>query len=390
MSKIDPGLYQFCTPRQEEILKAIESAGSTYKAAAELDIHRGYVQSVLNRVRMKAARMGHSPDHDMTRQVPEGYHIRGVSSLYNKDGALAAQWVKSNIDRDHTQQMLEAMVEGFRAELPQYGPAPKPRAKRDDLMVGYPIGDHHFGGLVWAAEAGGDWDLEIAQKSLLSAMACLVQASMPASSSLIAVLGDYFHYDGMQALTPTSGNLLDTDTRYPKMVRIGIMCLRGIIDMALRRHAQVHVIVEVGNHDLASSIFLMECIRVAYENEPRVSVDTSPRQFHYHRFGKNLIGTYHGHKVKPVDLPLIMATDQPEDWGATEHRTWWSGHIHHKHVHDIQGCTVESFRVLPPGDEYAYNLGYRSKREMNAITYHQEHGEVGRSKVNPKMFEEQT
>jgi hypothetical protein len=164
--------------------------------------------------------------------------------------------------------------------------------------------------------------------------------------------------------------------------------MRYTIQSALTRHGRVHVIVEIGNHDLAASIFLMECLANVYEGEPRVSVDTSPSLFHYYEFGRNLIGVHHGHAVKKItDLPLIMASDRAEAWGRTKHRHWWTGHIHQQQVHDVQGCKVESFRVLPPTDAWAHGHGYRGARSMTGIVHHVEHGEVARYSVNPAMLE---
>lgn len=202
-------------------------------------------------------------------------------------------------------------------------------------------------------------------------------------------LGDFMHYDSFVAVTPTSGHHLDADSRFPKMVRTAIRCMRYMIEGALRRHGKVHVIVEIGNHDLASSIFLMECLRNVYENEPRITIDNSPKHYHYYRFGKVLIGTHHGHGSKPEQLPLIMATDVPDLWGETEHRYIWCGHVHHtSKLKDHPGAEVESFRVLAPADAYASQKGYRSKRDMKCIVMDKSHGEIARHSVRPEMLAE--
>jgi len=152
------------------------------------------------------------------------------------------------------------------------------------------------------------------------------------------------------------------------------------------------VIVEIGNHDLSSSIFLMECLWNTYEKEIRVTIDTSPMHFHYFRFGQVLIGTHHGHGVAMDKLPLIMATDRKEDWGETTHRYWWTGHKHTRKTmvgvgaQDFSGCTVEQFRVLAATDAWASQKGYRAIRGMTSIILHKKYGEVARQNVNPEMF----
>ena len=164
--------------------------------------------------------------------------------------------------------------------------------------------------------------------------------------------------------------------------------LRYIVDGSLKRHDKVHVIVESGNHDPHSTTFLRLLLAMRYEDEPRVTVDMSPAHYHYFEWGQNLIGTHHGHGAKMDHLPGIMAADRHESWGRTRHRSWWTGHVHHQQLKDYPGCTVESFRILAAPDAYAAQKGYRSKRGMQSIVLHREHGEVARHTVNPLMFQE--
>jgi hypothetical protein len=56
-------------------------------------------------------------------------------------------------------------------------------------------------------------------------------------------------------------------------------------------------------------------------------------------------------------------------------------------VFDSQGCRVESFRILAPGDAWAANNGYRSAADMKSILLHRVYGEVGRHTVNPALLD---
>jgi hypothetical protein len=51
-------LYQFCTPRQLEVLKAVEQAGSVRAAAKILGLSRGTAMSAVEGVKRKAAQVG--------------------------------------------------------------------------------------------------------------------------------------------------------------------------------------------------------------------------------------------------------------------------------------------------------------------------------------------
>lgn len=328
------------------------------------------------------------PDSGALQPVPDGYVAKGTSTLYRPDGSIAAQWVKTTRDEARMHEMqLEAIV-ALKAELPKLAPRKASGVWRTDLMTAYPIGDPHVGMRAWGEECGGDWDLAIAERVHCAAMAELVQAAPATEQALIVNLGDLFHYDSMEAKTPRSGHMLDADGRYAKMIGVGIKIIRQCIESALTKHKTVHVINAPGNHDETGALWLSAALSHIYEREPRVTIDTSPAVFAYYRWGKCLIGVHHGHTCKADKLPGVMAADRAKDWGETEHRYWWMGHIHHASLKEYPGVSVESFNTLAAKDAYATNGGWRSRESMQAIVLHKEHGEVARSRVTPAMLAE--
>lgn len=431
-------LLQYATPRQREALELIIRYGSLKAAGALGDKSVDALYMVLVRARRNRdkhrARRGDAPEFDLTHKAAPGMVVKGtsirygpdgqvdqywnktrqegaerdevttlpdpkkivkVSTLYDNEGRVTQQWVGEKPE-DHVRERLwKQYAEELSAKMPKVRPQPAPKRSllANDLCAAYPIGDHHMGMLAWKQETTDSWDIDIAKQMLRGAVDYLLGGSPACALALIVFLGDFMHYDSFEPVTPTSRHQLDADGRYPKMVAAAIHAMRYTIESALRRHGRVHVIIEIGNHDLSSSIFLMECLKNIYENEPRITIDTSPKHYHYFRFGKVLIGTHHGHGAKMETLPLIMATDVPEDWGATSHRYIWTGHVHHSQKvaarlqKDHPGVEVESFRILAPGDAYSHQSGYRSKRDMKSIILHREFGEVGRNTVRPEMLE---
>ena len=319
-------------------------------------------------------------------EVPDGYIISGKSTLCDEHGNVKLEWIKTSLDKERQQEMFREALEAFAERLPRIKPVKPPPKTAQDLMAVYPVGDHHLGMLSWSEETGSDYDLQIGETLLSAATDHLISSVPSCNNSLLIFLGDFLHYDSFESVTPANRNILDSDTRFPKMVRAGIRSMRRMIERAAEHHGHVNVIIEIGNHDISSSIFLMECMANVYEADPRITIDTSPSHFHYHAFGKNLIGTHHGHGVKMEQLPLIMATDRPDEWGQTSFRYWHTGHVHHQNVKEIAGTLVESHRILAPQDAWAANKGYRAGRDMKAIVYHREYGEVERVKFNPEML----
>jgi hypothetical protein len=318
--------------------------------------------------------------------VPDPRSIKRTATLVDQTGKVSQQWVIEEPRAEARRQLWEEFAVALAGDIPRVAPTAGPARVSSDFCAVYPVGDHHIGMYSWAEETGGDYDLGIAESLLAQSMNHLVSSVPSCETALIAVIGDFLHYDSTRAETPLHKNMLDADGRAFKMVQVAVRALRQLINAALEHHATVHLILEPGNHDPHSTTILSVCLDAMYENEPRLIVDTSPRHFHYFEWGANLIGTHHGHGVKMEALPGIMAADQAPAWGRTVFRHWFTGHIHHKRHHDLPGCSVESLRILPPLDAHAAQHGYRSARGMVSIILHKLMGEVARYSVNPLMF----
>lgn len=389
---LDPSLRQYATDRQWELLEALEKHGAERPAGKALGVSKSLIGAAKKAVEKKAAQHGYAPDHDLRNPVPEGFRVKGYSILRDaQSGDAKLIWEKASADKEAQEQALLAALEGFKEDLPRFAPIAPPDTHQSELLTVYPIGDHHFGMLAWAEETGeADYDLSIASRLLCGAMEHLVSIGHGCEECAILVLGDFLHYDGFAPVTPTNKHLLDADSRYPKVVRAAIAALRYVVNVALKKHQNVRLLLEIGNHDPASITVIRESFAAFFEDEPRIIVDTSPRPFHCFTFGKNLIGTHHGHAVKMADLPLLFATDWPEEWGRTRHRYIHTGHVHHKQKipeKEFVGAEVESHNILAPGDAYAGNNGYRSTRSMKSIVYHREFGELDRHRITPCMLE---
>lgn len=385
----------------EDVLAAVErNGGSRVKAAAELNVGVRHVFKKLELARKRGQAVPLPPMNQTTadalmrateaahHSAPSHFHVKGVSSLVDAEGNVKQQWIKTRSDDEeaNTQALIAAVKDVF-AEAPRVKPAKAPAKSDANLLTVYPIGDHHVGMHSWAEETGNDYDLKISEDLLLGAMERLVGSAPSSELAIINDVGDYFHINDKTNRTPASGHILDTDSRYSKIVRTGVKVLRRCVDMALTRHKRVMLEIKPGNHNPDAYVVLQVALGMLYENEPRVAVTQSPAWYTYFRFGKCLIGFTHGDKSKMEGLGEIMAADRPKDWGDTLHRYWYTGHIHSRKVLEGKGWTVESFRTLAPGDGYAIGAGYRSGRDMNAIVLDKDHGEVERHRVDVSQIE---
>lgn len=333
-----------------------------------------------------AKKRGFNSKFGTSRMVPDGQKVKSISTLYAADGQVKAQWIKSTEDAERQQEIIRNVYKEMVEELPAVQPTKGPSDLNKDSMVAYTFGDPHFGMLSWAEETGENFDLDIAETIFSEGMKVLLDASPDTETGVLVNLGDFFHRDGVAAVTTRNKHLLDVDGRYAKMVQVAMRTMRYMIAAMLEKHEKVRIINAIGNHDDASAMFLSIALAHIYDNEPRISVDTSPSVFHYLRFGKTLLGIHHGHTCKLPKLPGVMATDRASDWGETQYRYWLTGHVHHQQIIEYPGCVVETFNTLAAKDEYAHSGGYRAGRNSKAMVYHKEFGEIGRTVVNVDMI----
>jgi hypothetical protein len=382
---IDPRLIEFATVRQLEYIEAIDIHGSMRKAAVAMKVSKNAVQDSMRALKKEAARKGYSPEHDLTHPVAPGQMLKGASTLY-KDGKAVIQWVKTTADHEAMEAMMREFITGLVADARGLSPSvPAPKHSDTDLLVVIPMGDPHFGLHSWQDESGEDFDLKIAEQLLNAAIDRLVDGAPPAKTAILLNLGDFFHVDN-QSNRSQSGNQLDADTRWAKVMQVGLRAMVHAVQRMLSKFETVIVRNVRGNHDTHSSFALSLAMDAFFSNNERVKVDLSPAAFWYYKFGKVLIGASHGDTCKMDKLPGVMACDKPEEWGATKFRYFMTGHIHHDEVREFPGVTVESFRTLAARDAWHSAEGYRAGRDMRCIVIHKDFGEIGRQRCDIAMI----
>ena len=373
-------------PLSEDILRqtveALQQYGTETEAAAALGLPRSTFQA---RVRTAASR-GFAPGHFESGVAP-GYAMGKVTIQRGPSGAVERTWERQSPDREAMRAAMLEVVEALKEDLPKAEAVTAPGVVNADLCNLYTFTDYHLGMYAWHNEGGADWDLAIAERTLLGAMRAMVEQSPAAHAAVINIQGDFLHTDGKLPLTPASKNILDADSRYPKIRRSAIRLIRELVRMSLERHNDVHLIIAEGNHDEEGAGWLADLFAVHYEEEPRLRVNDSDLPFYVFQWGETMLGVHHGHKVKNEQLPLLFAAQFPETWGATRRREIHCGHRHHRDEKEYNGVTVVQHPTLAARDAYAARGGWIADRAAQAITYHKRFGQVGRVMVCPEMIE---
>jgi len=266
-----------------------------------------------------------------------------------------------------------------------------PKKKPNDLLNCYILTDYHIGMLAWGEETGGDdWDIDIAEKTLVNWFKSAIDTSPDASEAIFAQLGDMMHFDSYTPVTVASGHILDADSRLQKIIRCVIRVTRQIMQMLLEKYKRVHVKWCDANHDPTSAAWMREFLVALYSNEPRVSIDNSPDTYYAYQWGKTALFFHHGHKRKVGNVDTVFAAKFREMFGQTEHNYAHMGHYHSIDVKETNLMVVTQHRTLAAADAYASKGGWISGRESSVITYHKEYGqvidgEVARVTVRPRV-----
>lgn len=310
----------------------------------------------------------------------EGMAVKGISRLVDANGNVTAEWQKYDRSKIEPTAIIEQLETAF-ANIPKSPKIAKPAKTDSDLLALYPLADLHIGLLAWGKEVEQDWDTSIALEKYKDCMERVAQGTENASEAIILGGGDLTHTDGFKPLTPQSGNFLDADTRWPKMLDAAIELLVFQIDLARQKHEKATVRILPGNHDETTAIAITYALDAWYRNDSSVIVDKDPSLFFWNRFGSTFLGATHGHAAKLTDMPLLMANRMPDDWAASSYRYVHGFHIHHKNQFSWEngGVLGETHQSPAVQDAYHFNKGYLSNRSMQSITYHKQYGEWARA-----------
>lgn len=326
------------------------------------------------------------PEPGGPSSIPEGHTVKGVSTLSDGDGNTLAQWTKTVVDAEWQQAAFQAYLDGLKDEIPREASVPPPDSTQSDLLSQYTITDSHLGMLAWHEEAGEDYDLAEAERLLRGFLSTAIAMSPPSDTAILAQLGDFLHYDGHKPLTPEHGNLLDTDTRFGKVVRVALRVLRWCARELLKKHAHVHILLADANHDPASGVWLREAFAMLFDEEPRVTVDTSASTYYAYQWGDVALFYHHGHKRGMKDVDAVFAGRFREVYGKSKHAYAHLGHRHSDEARTSHLMKIEQHETLAAKDAYAAQGGFPGGRSAKVIHYHKRFGEVSRSIITPEMI----
>jgi hypothetical protein len=307
----------------------------------------------------------------MTHSAPDGCIVKKTTTLYDGNSGVKLQWVQRALEQENLIALVKEVVDELKTDVKPLKPIKRETKQvNEDLLTLYTLSDAHIGMLAWHEDGGADWDVGIAEKTIGDAIGSLVDSTPASGIGFFAQLGDGLHSDGMVPITPAHGHVLDSDSRFPKIVRAATRIFRDAINRLLMKHDKVIVLMAQGNHDPASSVWLQVVFSVLYENNPRVEVIQSAKPYYALQHGDVMLGFHHGHTATPERLPDVFMGEFREMYGRTKQTYIHCGHRHSIKVIECNSAVVEQHRTIAARDAYSSHAGYKSGRSMTAVTYH--------------------
>jgi len=249
-------------------------------------------------------------------------------------------WLKRKVEKP-----FEIAMKNLIKTIPtfRYKEAPKFIAP-SGIALEMSIVDVHVGKLAWSLETGRkDYDTDIATRELEAVVdQNLAWASPFKPEKIFYLLGnDLMHIENYIPLTPAGHNVLDTDTRFPKLMQDVLEVTIKTI-YSCRSVAPVEVLWIPGNHDPHASYGLCLAIKEHFKDDDYVIIDDSPMKRKARLWGNLLVGWTHEISGRQASWVNELAQAFPVEWGKSVWREWHHGHKHKKNE-------VKMFPVLTHG-----------------------------------------
>lgn len=272
---------------------------------------------------------------------------------------------------------IKKEIEDFAADYAPIYPEQEYPECEDPIAYEISLPDIHYGKLV---DVANPYDFQ--EKEYITVVENLVAkaAGLEIERFILPIGNDGLNSEGMR-MTTTKGTPQQDYMDWKKSFRGYWKLIVYTIDY-LKQIAPVDVIVVSGNHDYERMYYVGDVISGWFRNDPNVNVDNSDDPRKYYQYGVNMMMFTHGDKEKAQNIPLIMATEQPEMFAATSHREAHCGHFHKEQVNEYRGIKVRFVPSICPNDSWHKQMGYDSKRTGQAYIWSKERGMEGYNQYN--------
>ena len=329
-------------------------------------------------------------DNDNTSVISEFEQFLDKNGISQSDVASVKFWqTVSGQQRFSVVTKGESMsVEAIKQEIEEFAAAHSPTVEKLDHLkpwstlnpIAYEISlpDIHYGKL-------HDLNLTQVEDQYMMVVKELVEkaSGLDIERFVLPIGNDGMNSEGMRRTT-TKGTPQEESAGWKDTFRGYWQLMTMAIDY-LKEKAPVDIIVVSGNHDYERMFYAGDVLAGWYRNDANVTVDNTYSSRKYYEYGQNMLMFTHGDKEKPADMPLIMATENPEMFARTSHREVHCGHLHKEMVNEYRGIKVRFVPSICPNDEWHKQMGYEAKRTGQAYIWNKSKGLEGYLQSNARI-----
>lgn len=368
------------TAHEQNTIDAFLALGDKQAVANSMGLSRSAVRNTIRRIEQKGLAPWLTP-----AMTPDHLSMSKTTVQYNSAGQPIQEWRRLNPSVEMMKDVVAGLCDQVKGKAKLKWRNEK-KTDTDELLFELDIYDAHVGMYADEKETRDeDYDCDIAARRMLQTAEGIASRAKRPRKVVVVFGGDMLHADNRTNRTEASGNILDVDTRYHRVVKYVISACTDVIQIAAAIGSQVEIVILEGNHSANSEVWLAYVLEAFYSNEPNVSVKLHPSPRKMMVWGENLLVWAHGDKIGAPKWAQIIAAEFPREWGQTKYRHLKCGHVHHQKViapvvvEEQAGIVVEYLPALCASDAWHSGAGFiGSQKGAVGFDYHKKLGCITR------------
>lgn len=322
-----------------------------------------------------------SSDQFLMKCKEKGINPADVSTYWDKDKQYSIMVRPQQTDIYRLEQQIADRLNKYSPKLKEV----KRTKTTDPHCLVLDPADIHIGKLASFHETNDGYDIDVAMNRVDDAVEGILNKAYGYNlDKVILVIGnDVLHIDTPKRTT-TSGTPQDTHGMWFDMFLSAEQMYVRVIERLLPI-CDIEVVYNPSNHDYSYGFMLAQTIRAYFRWSKNITFNVGISHRKYTSYGNSMIATSHGDGAKLDQMPILMATENPQMWNDCHYRYVYLHHIHHKQKHltmvdkDFIGITIEHLRSPSASDSWHHRNGYTgAKKAIEGFIHSMEHGQVAR------------
>lgn len=296
-----------------------------------------------------------------------------IQNYYSGKFQVKAFLSKKSIEQLKLDSFKE-FLENYKSPHIPLGITNKYSLELNPVMVEISLADAHID--KWGIE--GDSIIDHCKKyfEILQSLVLRAHSAHNIEEIVFVIGNDYFNTDNWHSATTLHMNPQEINARWDSAYEMGFETLVESINFLRNYSNRVKVIVVEGNHAKTKEFYLGHALEVFFKKDKNIIFDrtSKPRKLHVYY---NTAIMYHHGNCKIDQLPLIMASEFPTEWGNTRFHRVHTGDKHFYMEKEISGVRIKQFPSISQTDTWHNENNYILNGRVGLLNvYDREKGRI--------------